>query len=141
MISIIFTVTIGLTALMFVIEKKEGLTFVHPYDDPDVIAGQGTIAKEILDDYKKPIHAVFCCVGGGGLCAGSRAHRRARRHGLLPLGQRGRGRVGLPERLLARGRLERRRALRRGGRRARARQWQLRDGARRERARGAAERR
>ncbi|NQW34638.1 MAG: pyridoxal-phosphate dependent enzyme, partial [Methylophilales bacterium] len=39
------------------IEKEEGLSFVHPYDDPDVIAGQGTIAKEILEAYPGPIHA------------------------------------------------------------------------------------
>jgi threonine dehydratase len=52
------------------LEKQQGLTFVHPYDDPDVIAGQGTIAKEILDAHPEPIEAIFCCVGGGGLIAG-----------------------------------------------------------------------
>ena len=56
------------------LEKSEGLTFVHPYDDPDVIAGQGTIAMEILDDYHQPIEAIFCCVGGGGLIAGIAAY-------------------------------------------------------------------
>lgn len=61
------------------LEKTEGLTFVHPYDDPDVIAGQGTIAKEILDEYKAPIHAIFCCVGGGGLIAGVAAYIKALR--------------------------------------------------------------
>ncbi len=45
------------------IEKKEGLTFVHPYDDPEVIAGQGTIAKEILDEYKKPILLITFGIG------------------------------------------------------------------------------
>ena len=49
-----------------VLEKSEGLTFVHPYDDPDVIAGQGTIALEILQSHPEPIEAIFCCVGGGG---------------------------------------------------------------------------
>lgn len=56
------------------LEKSQGLTFVHPYDDPDVIAGQGTIAMEILDDYHEPIEAIFCCVGGGGLIAGIAAY-------------------------------------------------------------------
>lgn len=56
------------------LEKSENLTFVHPYDDPDVIAGQGTIALEILREYTEPIHAVFCCVGGGGLIAGVAAY-------------------------------------------------------------------
>ena len=56
------------------IKKREKLTFVHPYDDPDVIAGQGTIAMEILRDHPEPIHAIFCCVGGGGLIAGIAAY-------------------------------------------------------------------
>ncbi len=51
-------------------EQAEGLTFVHPYDDPDVIAGQGTIGMEILRQHPQPIEAVFCSVGGGGLIAG-----------------------------------------------------------------------
>jgi threonine dehydratase len=68
------------------IEKKEGLTFVHPYDDPDVIAGQGTIAKEILDEYKKPIHAIFCCVGGGGLLAGMATYIKAMRPEIKVIG-------------------------------------------------------
>lgn len=59
------------------LEKKEGLTFVHPYDDPDVIAGQGTIAMEILNAHPEPIHAIFCCVGGGGLLAGIAAYIKA----------------------------------------------------------------
>ncbi|HEY6897123.1 MAG TPA: threonine ammonia-lyase, biosynthetic, partial [Rhodocyclaceae bacterium] len=56
------------------LEKKEGLTFVHPYDDPDVIAGQGTIAMEILRQHPEPIEAVFCAIGGGGLAAGVAAY-------------------------------------------------------------------
>jgi len=56
------------------IEKTEKLTFVHPFDDPDVIAGQGTIGMEILRQHPKPIHAVFCCVGGGGLISGVAAY-------------------------------------------------------------------
>jgi len=49
---------------------KHRLTFVHPYDDPDVIAGQGTIAMEILKQHTGRIHSVFVPVGGGGLIAG-----------------------------------------------------------------------
>ncbi|HRQ48543.1 MAG TPA: threonine ammonia-lyase, biosynthetic [Rhodocyclaceae bacterium] len=56
------------------LEKAERLTFVHPFDDPDVIAGQGTIGVEILRAHPKPIHAIFCCVGGGGLIAGIAAY-------------------------------------------------------------------
>ena len=56
------------------LEKAEKLTFVHPFDDPEVIAGQGTIGMEILRQHPKPIHAVFCCVGGGGLISGVAAY-------------------------------------------------------------------
>ena len=56
------------------LEKAEKLTFVHPFDDPDVIAGQGTVGMEILRAHPQPIHAVFCCVGGGGLIAGVAAY-------------------------------------------------------------------
>jgi threonine dehydratase len=52
------------------LEKAEGLTFVHPYDDPEVIAGQGTIAMEILHQHPGPIEAIFVPIGGGGLAAG-----------------------------------------------------------------------
>lgn len=54
--------------------KKKGLTFIHPFDDPDVIAGQGTIGMEILRQHADPIHAVFVPVGGGGLIAGVAAY-------------------------------------------------------------------
>ncbi len=47
-----------------------GYTFVHPYDDPDVIAGQGTVAMEILRQHTGAIDAIFVPVGGGGLAAG-----------------------------------------------------------------------
>ncbi|NMG04423.1 threonine ammonia-lyase, biosynthetic [Azoarcus taiwanensis] len=56
------------------LEQSEQLTFVHPFDDPDVIAGQGTIGMEILRAHARPIHAIFCCVGGGGLIAGVAAY-------------------------------------------------------------------
>lgn len=68
------------------IEKTEGLTFVHPYDDPDVIAGQGTIALEIVQDHPEPIEAIFCCVGGGGLLAGIAAYIKAVRPEIKVIG-------------------------------------------------------
>ncbi len=56
------------------LQKEQGLTFVHPFDDPDVIAGQGTIAMEIMRQVQKigsaPLSAVFVPIGGGGLIAG-----------------------------------------------------------------------
>lgn len=50
--------------------ESKNLVFVHPYDDPDVIAGQGTVAMEILRQHPDDIDAVFIPVGGGGLAAG-----------------------------------------------------------------------
>ena len=56
------------------LEKKHNLTYVHPYDDPDVIAGQGTVGMEILRQHPDPIHAIFCAIGGGGLISGVAAY-------------------------------------------------------------------
>lgn len=56
------------------LEKKHKLTFVHPFDDPDVIAGQGTIGMEILRQHPGPIEAVFASIGGGGLISGVAAY-------------------------------------------------------------------
>ena len=53
---------------------EQGLTYIHPYDDPDTIAGQGTIAREILHQHNQPLDAIFVCVGGGGLAAGIAAY-------------------------------------------------------------------
>jgi threonine dehydratase len=52
------------------LQAQQGLTFVHPFDDPDVIAGQGTIAMEILRQHQGPLDAVFVAIGGGGLISG-----------------------------------------------------------------------
>lgn len=59
------------------LEQELGLTFVHPYDDPDVIAGQGTVGMEILRQHSQPIHAIFVPVGGGGLISGVAAYVKA----------------------------------------------------------------
>lgn len=52
------------------IEQEKGYPFIHPYDDPDTIAGQGTIGMEICRQFGDDLHAVFVPVGGGGLIAG-----------------------------------------------------------------------
>ncbi|MDG2018559.1 MAG: threonine ammonia-lyase, biosynthetic [Porticoccaceae bacterium] len=53
---------------------EKGLTYIHPFDDPDVIAGQGTIGMEILSQLPDQLDAIFIAVGGGGLCAGIAAY-------------------------------------------------------------------
>ncbi|UUO05714.1 threonine ammonia-lyase, biosynthetic [Blastopirellula sp. J2-11] len=65
---------------------EHGLTFVHPFDDPDVIAGQGTIAMEILQQLQQPIHAIFCAIGGGGLISGVAAYVKAVRPEIKVIG-------------------------------------------------------
>src|SRR5690625_5235618 len=57
--------------------EEQGLTFVPPYDHPDVIAGQGTVGKEILQQHPDALHAIFVPVGGGGLIAGIAAYVKA----------------------------------------------------------------
>jgi threonine dehydratase len=56
------------------LSKAKKLTYVHPFDDPLVIAGQGTIGMEILRQHQHPIEAIFVPVGGGGLIAGIAAY-------------------------------------------------------------------
>jgi threonine dehydratase len=59
------------------LEKEHGYVFIHPFDDPDVIAGQGTIGKEILDQVDGVIDALFVPIGGGGLIAGIASYVKA----------------------------------------------------------------
>ncbi|MBM3357276.1 MAG: threonine ammonia-lyase, biosynthetic [Betaproteobacteria bacterium] len=68
------------------LERRRRLTFVHPYDDPEVIAGQGTIGMEILRQHAKPIHAIFVAVGGGGLIAGIAAYVKSLRPEIKVIG-------------------------------------------------------
>jgi len=68
------------------LEAEKGLTFVHPFDDPDVIAGQGTIAMEILRQHQQPIHAVFVAIGGGGLISGIAAYIKRLRPNIKIIG-------------------------------------------------------
>tara|TARA_R110001599_G_scaffold64023_3_gene179235 strand:+ start:897965 stop:899488 length:1524 start_codon:yes stop_codon:yes gene_type:complete len=68
------------------LQKKFKLTSVHPFDDPDVIAGQGTIGMEILRQHPGPIHAIFVPIGGGGLIAGISAYVKAVRPEIKVIG-------------------------------------------------------
>ncbi|MBS4197043.1 threonine ammonia-lyase IlvA [Lederbergia citri] len=54
--------------------QKEGKIFIHPFDDLDIIAGQGTVAVEIMNDIEEPVDFVFGSIGGGGLVAGLSAY-------------------------------------------------------------------
>jgi threonine dehydratase len=68
------------------LQEAEGLTFVHPFDDPDVIAGQGTIAMELLRQHQGPIDAVFVAIGGGGLISGVASYIKAVRPEIRVIG-------------------------------------------------------
>jgi threonine dehydratase len=68
------------------LERAQGLAFVHPFDDPDVIAGQGTIAMEVLRQHQGPIDAVFVAIGGGGLISGVAAYIKAVRPEIRVIG-------------------------------------------------------
>ncbi len=56
--------------------EEKAMTYVHPFDDPDVIAGQGTIGMEIIRQHQQPLDVIFVPVGGGGLLAGVAAYVR-----------------------------------------------------------------
>ncbi|MFW5440080.1 MAG: threonine ammonia-lyase, biosynthetic, partial [Methylophilaceae bacterium] len=84
-----------------ILEKSEQLTFVHPYDDPDIIAGQGTIGMEILEAHPEPIEAIFCCVGGGGLIAGIAAYVKAKRPEIKIIGVEAKDAAAMTESLIA----------------------------------------
>ena len=68
------------------IARRSRLSFVHPYDDPEVIAGQGTIGMEILRQWSGPIDALFVAVGGGGLIGGVAAYVKRLRPGIRVIG-------------------------------------------------------
>ena len=68
------------------LEASDNLTFIHPFDDPDVIAGQGTIAVEILRQADSPIDAVFVPIGGGGLIAGIAVYIKSKQPGVRIIG-------------------------------------------------------
>jgi len=70
----------------FRLRDAEGLTYIHPFDDPDVIAGQGTVGLEMLQQHNGPLDAVFVAVGGGGLIAGIAACIKAIRPSVQVIG-------------------------------------------------------
>ena len=92
--------------------KDQGLTFVHPFDDPDVIAGQGTIGMEILNQHSAPLAAIYVPVGGGGLIAGIAAYIKYLRKDVQVIGVEAEGSACLA-------------AARRAGRRVRLRSDEL----------------
>jgi len=68
------------------LQKRSHATFVHPYDDPDVIAGQGTIGMEILRQWQAPLDAIFVAIGGGGLISGIASYVKRVRPGIRIIG-------------------------------------------------------
>ena len=66
--------------------KEQGMVFIHPYDDSAVIAGQGTVAMEILHQHRETLDAVFIPVGGGGLIAGMATYIKTLRPGIKVIG-------------------------------------------------------
>ncbi|MDA3942783.1 MAG: threonine ammonia-lyase, biosynthetic [Bacteroidetes bacterium] len=68
------------------LQARDGLVYVHPFDDPDVIAGQGTIAMEVVRQHPQDIHAIFVCVGGGGMLAGVAAYIKSVRPDIRVIG-------------------------------------------------------
>ena len=68
------------------IATEKGMTLIHPFDDPEVIAGQGTIGMEILRQHQKPIHAIFVAIGGGGLISGIAAYVKRLRPDIRVIG-------------------------------------------------------
>jgi threonine dehydratase len=68
------------------LQREHDLTFIPAFDDPYVIAGQGTVAMEILRQYQGPIHAIFVPIGGGSLAAGIAAYTKAVRPEIRVIG-------------------------------------------------------
>ncbi len=73
-------------AYAMALAEERGLSFIHPFDDPDVIAGQGTIGMELLRQLPDPPTAIFVPVGGGGLIAGIAAYVKFLRPEVLIIG-------------------------------------------------------
>ena len=68
------------------LQQQQNLSFIHPFDDPEVIAGQGTVAMEILRQHQGPLDAVFVAIGGGGLISGVANYIKAVRPGIRVVG-------------------------------------------------------
>lgn len=83
------------------LERDLGLTFIHPFDDPDVIAGQGTIGREILEQCERVPDAVFVPIGGGGLISGIAAYLKSVRSEVRVIGVEPDDSAGMTESLAA----------------------------------------
>ena len=83
------------------LQARQNLTYVHPYDDPDVIAGQGTVGMEILNHHAAPLDAIFVPVGGGGLVAGIAAYVKYLRPEIRIIGVEAEGSACLKAAMLA----------------------------------------
>lgn len=82
------------------LQKEEGMTMIHPFDDPYVIAGQGTIGMEILKScVSKPLDAIFVCCGGGGMLAGIAAYVKRVRPNVKVIGVEAADAAGMTESL------------------------------------------
>lgn len=82
------------------LQKEEGMTMIHPFDDPLVIAGQGTIGMEILKDcVARPLEAIFVCCGGGGMLAGIAAYVKRVRPTVKVIGVEAEDAAGMTESL------------------------------------------
>jgi len=68
------------------LEQEQGLTFIHAFDDPAVIAGQGTIGRELINQLEEDVQAVFVPIGGGGLIAGIAAYVKGKRPDIRIIG-------------------------------------------------------
>lgn len=68
------------------LSEQNGYAFIHPFDDPDTIAGQGTVGMELCEQHTGPLHAVFMPIGGGGLAAGVSAYMKHHRPGVRMIG-------------------------------------------------------
>ncbi|RLA31263.1 MAG: threonine ammonia-lyase, biosynthetic, partial [Gammaproteobacteria bacterium] len=68
------------------LESEQQLTFIHPFDDPYVIAGQGTIGRELVEQMEDDVTAVLVPIGGGGLIAGIAAYIKGKRPGIKVIG-------------------------------------------------------
>ena len=68
------------------LEQEQGLTFIHPFNDPAVIAGQGTIGRELLNQLEEDVQAVFVPIGGGGLISGVAAYVKGKRPDIKIIG-------------------------------------------------------
>jgi threonine dehydratase len=81
--------------------EKENLVFIHPFDDPAVIAGQGTIGRELIDQMDDDVHAIFVPIGGGGLISGVAAYIKSKRPEIRIIGVEPEDSAGMKESLAA----------------------------------------